>query len=137
MGVTKWPIQACTIPVQLMLSKQMLAQLWHPVVPSEALDLLHRAMCSVLYCRNALAIGTASKVGVCFHHCVFACCPGGCQGNTERVVAKRRLPGGHLVCPLICCIGRCRVHCFHTSIWPYKWPVTEAHLLVAAHFCLL
>ena len=79
--------------VQLMLSEQVLAQWWHPVASSKALDLPYWAMRLVLYRHIAMAIKTASKVGVCFHHCVFACCPGGCQGNTEQVVAKRRLPG--------------------------------------------
>ena len=62
--------------VQLMLSEQMLAQWWHPVASSEALTLLHWVMCSVSYCHIAIAIRMASKVGVCFNHCVFPCHPG-------------------------------------------------------------
>jgi hypothetical protein len=30
----------------------------------------------------------ASKVGEYFHCCLFACCPGGCWGDTEQVVAQ-------------------------------------------------
>ena len=34
-----------------------------------------------------MAIETASFVGVFVDCCLFACCPGGCWGNTEQVVA--------------------------------------------------
>ena len=74
--------------VWLMLSEQVLTQWWHPVASSEALDLLHWGMHSVLYRRIAMAIKMVSKVGT-FHHRSFVCCrPGGCQGNTKWVVAQ-------------------------------------------------
>ncbi len=55
---------------------------------SEALDLLHRAMCAVTYWRIAMAIKTATFLGVFVDCCLFACCPGGRWGNTEQVVAQ-------------------------------------------------
>ena len=66
-----------------MLSEQVLARWWHPVASSEVLDLLHWAMRAVLYRRITMAIKTASFVGVFVDCCLFACCPGGCWGNTE------------------------------------------------------
>jgi hypothetical protein len=78
--------------VPFMLPDTILAQWWRPVASSEALDLLHWAMCAFTYRRIAMAIKTASKVGVFVHHCLFACCPGGCWGNTEQVVAQWRHP---------------------------------------------
>ncbi len=55
-----------------MLSEQVLAQWWHPVASSEALDLLHRAMRAVSYRCIAMAIRMASKVGVFADCCLFA-----------------------------------------------------------------
>jgi hypothetical protein len=78
--------------VQMMLLEQMLAQWWHPVASSEALDLLHRAMRAALYFSIALVIKTASFVRVFVDCCLFACCPGRCWGNTEGVVAQCRHP---------------------------------------------
>jgi hypothetical protein len=49
-------------------------------------------MQAVLYQRTAKAIKMASKVGEFVEQfvdcCLFACCPGSCQGNTEQVVAQ-------------------------------------------------
>ncbi len=59
---------------------------------SEALDLLHQAMCTVSYRRIAMAIKTASFVGVLFDCCFVDCCPGGCWGDIEQVVARCRCP---------------------------------------------
>ncbi len=70
-----------------MLSEIILARWWHPVASSEALDLLHQAMCAVMYRRIAMAIKTASFLGRFVDCCLFACCPGGCWGDTEQVVA--------------------------------------------------
>ncbi len=72
-----------------MLSDIILAQWQGPVASSEALDLLHWAMCAVTYRCIAMAIKTASFVGVCVFDdcCLFACCPGGRWGNMEQVVA--------------------------------------------------
>ncbi len=55
-----------------MLSEQVLAQWWHTVTSSEALDLLHWAMRMVLYQCIAMAIETASFVGVFVDCCLFA-----------------------------------------------------------------
>jgi hypothetical protein len=71
-----------------MLLEQVLAQWWHPVASSEALDLLHWEMRTVLYHRIAMAIKTASFVCVFVDCCLCACCSGGCWGNTEQVVAQ-------------------------------------------------
>ncbi len=73
--------------VQFMLSDIILARWWHPVAFSEALDLLHWAMRAVTYRHIAMAIKTASFVGVFVDCCLFACCPGGCWGDTEQLVA--------------------------------------------------
>jgi hypothetical protein len=70
-----------------MLLDIILAQWWCPVASSKALDLLHQAICAVTYRRIAMAIKTASFVGVFVDCCLFACCPGGHWGNTEQVVA--------------------------------------------------
>jgi hypothetical protein len=43
-----------------------------------------------MYWRIAMAIKTASFLGVFVDCCLFACCPGGCWGNTEQVVARWR-----------------------------------------------
>jgi hypothetical protein len=78
--------------VQLMLLEQVLAQWWHLVASSEALDLLHWAMHAVSYRRIAMAIKTASFVGVIVDCCLFAYCPGGHWGNMEQVVTHCRHP---------------------------------------------
>jgi hypothetical protein len=75
-----------------MLSEQVLAQWLHPVSSSEALNHLYRAMRTVSYRCIAMAIETASKVGVLFDCCFVDCCPGGRWGNTEQVGARCRNP---------------------------------------------
>jgi len=45
------------------LSEQVLARWWHVVAFMKALYLLHWVMSLVLYCRIAMAIKMASKVG--------------------------------------------------------------------------
>ncbi len=67
----------------IMLSGIILAQWRRPVASSEALDLLYRGMHAVTYQRIAMAIKMASFAGVFIDNCVYACCPGGCWGNTE------------------------------------------------------
>jgi hypothetical protein len=52
--------------VPFMLLDIILTKWRHPVASSEALDLLHRAMCAVMHRHIAIAIKTASKVGVFF-----------------------------------------------------------------------
>jgi hypothetical protein len=74
--------------VPFMLLDIKLAQWQHPVASSEALDLLHWEMHAVTYRRIAMAIKTASFVGIFVDCCLFACCPGGRWGNTEQVVAQ-------------------------------------------------
>jgi hypothetical protein len=54
---------------QLHLSAAILAQWWHPVAYSEALDLLHWAMQVVTYRCITMAIKIATKVGVFLHRC--------------------------------------------------------------------
>jgi hypothetical protein len=73
-----------------MLSDIILAQWRHPVVSSEAMDLLYRAMRAVTYRHITMAIEKAGFVGVFVDCCLFACCPGGHWGNTEQVVARWR-----------------------------------------------
>jgi hypothetical protein len=68
--------------VQFMLLDIILARWRHPVASSEALDLLHRAMCAVTYRRISMAIKTATFLGVFVDCCLFACCPGGRWGDT-------------------------------------------------------
>ncbi len=62
------------------------------VASSEALDLLHWAICAVLYRRTAATIKMASKAGPFFCRCFVCCCPGRRWGNTEQVVARWQRP---------------------------------------------
>ncbi len=75
-----------------MLSDIILAQWQCPVASSKALDLIHQALHAVTYQHIAMAIKTASFVGVFFNCYLFACCPGGRWGNTEQVVARCQRP---------------------------------------------
>jgi hypothetical protein len=68
--------------VRFMLLDIILAQWQQPVASSEDLDLLHRAMHAVTYRRIAMAIKTATFLGVFVDCCLFACCPGGRWGDT-------------------------------------------------------
>jgi hypothetical protein len=68
--------------VRFMLSGIILAQWQRQVASSEALDLLHRAMCLVTYWRIAMSIKMATFLGVFVDCCLFACCPGSRWGNT-------------------------------------------------------
>ncbi len=78
--------------VPFMLLDIILAQWWRPVASSKALDLLHQAMCAVTYRRIAMAIKTASFVGISVDCCLFDCCPGGRWGDMKQVVAWCRHP---------------------------------------------
>ncbi len=78
--------------VQFMLLDIILARWRRPVASGEALDLLHRAMRAVTYRHITMAIKMASFAGVFVDCCLFACCPGGFLGDTERVVARCRRP---------------------------------------------
>ncbi len=75
-----------------MLLDIILARWQHPVASSEALDLLHQAMRAVTYRLIAVAIKMASFVGVFVDCCLFACCLGGCWGDTEQVVTRWQHP---------------------------------------------
>ncbi len=75
-----------------MLSDIILARWQRLVASSEALDLLHWSMHAVTYQCIAMAIKTASFVGVFVDCCLFACRPGSCWGNMEQVVAQCRRP---------------------------------------------
>ncbi len=77
---------------RLQLLAAILAQWRRLVASNKALNLLHQAMCAVTYQRIAMAIGTASFLGVFVDYCLFACCPGSRWGNTEQVVAQCRCP---------------------------------------------
>jgi hypothetical protein len=73
---------------QLQLLAAILAQWWHPVTSTKALDYLNWEIRAVLYQRTAAAIKMASKVGPLFCPLLICCCPGGQWGNTEQVVAQ-------------------------------------------------
>jgi hypothetical protein len=77
---------------QLQKLATILARWWHLVASNKALNLLHRGMCTVTYRLVAMAIKTATFLGAFVDCCLFACCPGGHWGNTERVVARCRHP---------------------------------------------
>ncbi len=77
---------------QLQQLAAILAQWWCLVASNKALNLLHRAMCTVMYQRVTMAIKTATFLGAFVDCCLFACCPGGRWGNTEQVVAQCRRP---------------------------------------------
>jgi hypothetical protein len=64
---------------------------------SKALDLLHRAMCAVLYWCTAAAMNMATFLGVFVDCCLFAYCSGGRWGDTEQLVAQWQLPGASSV----------------------------------------
>jgi hypothetical protein len=55
----------------------------HPVASNKALNLLHWVMGTVLYRRTAAAINMATFLGVFVDCYFFACCSGGCWGDTE------------------------------------------------------
>jgi hypothetical protein len=77
---------------RLQLLAAILAQWQRLVASNKAVNLLYRAMCAVMYRRIAMAIKTASFLGVFVDCCLFACCPGGRWGNTEQVVAQYQRP---------------------------------------------
>jgi hypothetical protein len=77
---------------QLQLSAAILAQ-WRCLVASnKALNLLYWAMHAVLSRCTAAAIKVAGLLGTFFCPHFICCCPGGCWGNTEQVVAQCQHP---------------------------------------------
>ncbi len=83
--------------VPTMLLGKILAQWRRPVASIEALDLLHRAMRAVTYRCIAMAIKMAIFARVFVDCCLHACCPGGCWGNTEQIVARCQHPVASVV----------------------------------------
>jgi hypothetical protein len=69
--------------VPTMLLGITLARWQQPVASSEALDLLHWAMCAVMYRRITMTIKMAIFAGVFVDCCLYACCSGGRWGDTE------------------------------------------------------
>ncbi len=76
----------------LQLSATTHAQWWRLVASNIALNLLYWAMHAVSYRRTAAAIKMASLFGTLFCCRFVFCCPGGCWGNMEQVVARWRRP---------------------------------------------
>jgi hypothetical protein len=76
----------------LQLLAAILARWRHLVASNKALNLNHQAMYAVTYRRIAMAIETASFIGVFVDCCLFACCPGSRWGDTERVVTRCQRP---------------------------------------------
>ncbi len=68
----------------------ILARWWRLVASNKALNLLHRAMCTVTYRRIAVALETATFLCAFVDCCLFVCCPSSRWGNTEQVVAQCR-----------------------------------------------
>ncbi len=83
--------------VRFILSDIILARWQRLVASSKTPDLLHWAMCMVLYRRTATAINMATFLGVFVDCCLFACCSGGRWGNTEQVVTRCRHPVAYRV----------------------------------------
>jgi hypothetical protein len=77
---------------RLQLLAAILAQWQRLVASNKALNLLDWAMYAVMYRCIAMAIKTASFLGVFVDCCLFACCPGGHWGDTEQVVARCQHP---------------------------------------------
>ncbi len=75
-----------------LLLAAILARWWCLVAFYKALNLLHWAMCAVLYRRIPMAIDSATFLGAFVDCCLFACCPGGRWGDMEWVVARCRRP---------------------------------------------
>jgi hypothetical protein len=68
-----------------------------PAASIEALDLLHWAMCVITYRCINMAIKMAIFACVFVDCCLYACCPGGCWGDTEQVVAQCQHPVAYVV----------------------------------------
>jgi hypothetical protein len=66
----------------------ILAQLQHFAASNKALNFLYQVMRMVLYRCTTGAIKMASLSGTYFCYCFVCCCPGGCWGNTQQVVAR-------------------------------------------------
>ncbi len=77
---------------RLQQSAAILAQWRRLVASNKALNLLHWSMYAVTYRRIAMAIKTASFLGVFVDCWLFACCSGGRWGYTEQVVAQCQRP---------------------------------------------
>ncbi len=134
---------------QLQLSATILAWWQRLVASNKALNLLYRAMHVVLYRRTTVAIKMTSLLGIFFCHCFVCCCPGGCWGDTEQVVAwwQRPVASGvaldmpHQAMPSVllrrtavaikmaggwgafvchCCLVCIIIHSYKTMLWSIK-----------------
>ncbi len=102
---------------------------------SKALDLLHGVMRAVLYQRTAATINMATFLGVFVDCCLFACCSGGCWGNTEQVVTQCR----HPVASGVALDMRHRAmlsDCSGAPPWPLKRPADKVHLFTTVDFVI-
>ncbi len=120
---------------QLQPLAAILAQWWHLVASNKALNLLYWAMRAVLYRCNATAIKMASLFGTFFCRCFICCCPGGCWGNTEQVVAQWWRPVASIVA-LDMLHWRCASYRTGGLPWPSKWPMTEEHVDAIVNFVI-
>jgi hypothetical protein len=123
------------VAMSLSCTDIILAQWQHPVASSKALDLLHRAMCAIMFRRIAMAIKMASFVGVFVDCCLFACYPGGRWSNSERVVTRWRRPVASGVA-LDMLIGRCTLYCTCGLPWPSKRPAMKEHVDAIVDFVI-
>jgi hypothetical protein len=82
-----------------------------------------------------MAINSATFLESFVDCCLFACCPGGRWGNTERVVAQCRHPVASGVA-LDMRIGRCHLYRSGASARPSKWAAMEVHSFVIIDFVI-
>ncbi len=120
---------------RLQLSAAILTR-WRCLVASnKALNLLHWAMCAITYRHIAMAIKTASFLGVFVDCCLFACCPGGCWGNMEQVVTRCR-------CPVASGVALDMLHQAMPSVLlrrtavAIETPADEVHLFIIVDFVI-
>jgi hypothetical protein len=113
----------------------VLAQWWHPVASSEALDLLYWAMHVVLYRRTTTAIKVARFVGVFVDCCLIACCPGGHWGDTERVVAQCQcLVASRVALDMLHWAMRFVLH--QRTTMAIKWPTAVERVYTIVNFVI-
>jgi hypothetical protein len=109
-----------------MLSHIILTQWQQPVASSEALDLLHWEMGTVIYRRFAMAIKTATFLGV-FVDCF--CLP--IALAAAGAIRSKYLPNGGIQWLSQCCL-----YCSGAPPWPSKWPADEVHSFVIVEFVI-
>ncbi len=121
--------------VQFILLDIILARWQRPVDSCQALDLLHWAMCAILYQHTTTAINMATFLGVFVDCCLIACCSGGCWGNTEGVVARWRHPVASKVA-LDMPHQAMLLYCSGVSARPSKRALKEVHVDVIFDFVI-